>query len=607
MLTFGAPHMMALLLVVPVALALVWLGARTRRRRLARWASAAVADRLAVGIAPWRRRVRTGLVLAGLTGCAVALIRPQWGFHYEEVIRRGIDLVLLVDVSESMRAEDVSPSRLERAKREISDFLDLVQGDRVALVAFAGTSFVQCPLTLDYGAVREFLRLVDTDLIPTPGTDLGAALATAGRAMEPSGPSRGKAVVLISDGGNLEGDPVAAAKALHERNITIYAVGIGDPNTAVPIPDADGTLKSYDGNVVTTRLEESTLTAVAAAGGGVYVRAVTGDLDLEKIYADIRERHTTAELGRSQQKVYHERFAWPLGFGVLCLILEACLAERGRTVLATLCVLALARPAAADVSGDMARGIAAYEKENPAAAVEAFTKAHEAAPSDVRTRFGLGTAEYQAQAYESALRRFTDAAAAATDPALRAHSWYNAGNAHAQLGQFDEAADAFERSLRMNPNDRDAKANLELVRRLIEEREQEQSEREGEEKTSDPEQEGQDEEDGAPGEGDNQNDKSDPASQPTDAPQPEPESGQQPQPEPNADGSAEPQPDTPPQQTQHPDGEDAQEGQATPAGSMTRDEADQWLQQLPSDDADALKDFWRRQQPHPQGPRRRDW
>ncbi len=614
MLTFGAPHMLILLLVVPGAGALLWWGARTRRARLARWADPRMANRLTVGKQPWRRTVRGMLLLAGLAGCALALLRPRWGYHYEEVTRRGIDLVIVVDVSESMRAEDVSPSRLERAKREIADFLNLVEGDRVALAAAAGTSFIQCPLTLDYGAVRAFLTLIDTDLIPTPGTDLSAALLTAAKALEPSGPSRGKAVVLISDGGDLEGNPAAVAATLHEQNITLYTVGIGDPAHAVPIRTADGRLKEYEGKVVTTRLEEGTLTAIATAGGGVYVRAVTGDLDLEKIYADIRERHTAAELGRSERKVYHERFAWPLGLGLFCLLLEACISERGRTVIAAAaCAVLLARPAAADTSRAVARGLAAYEREAYPDAVTAFTEAVEQAPADARTLFDLGAAQYQAQQYDAALQQFDAATAAADDPLLRAQSLYNAGNAYAHLGQFDRAAEAFERSLRLHPADGDAKANLELVRRLIEEREEEQNEREqeqeqgegkGEENTGENDQ-------GESADADAQSENGQPA-EPQQGDNSRPDEDGQPQDGTDAPQQSERQESQTPAAPQAADGQqsDAQEGDAeaaTTPGAMSRAEAEHWLQQLPSEDAEALKDFWRRQQPRPAAPRRRDW
>lgn len=624
MLTFGAPHMSLLLLLVPVAAALFWSGARLRRVRLARWADAAVVERLVIGAQPWRRVVRIGLLLAGLAGFALALTRPRWGFHSEEVTRRGIDLVLVVDVSESMRAEDVSPSRLERAKREIADFLDLVEGDRIALVAAAGTSFVQCPLTLDYEAVRMFLSLVDTDLIPTPGTDLGAALLTAAEALEPSGPSRGKAIVLISDGGNLEGDPAAVAAQLQEQGITIYAVGIGNPDQAVPIRAADGSLKEYEGTVVTTRLEEGTLTAIATAGDGVYVRAVTGDLDLEKIYADIRDRHQAVELGRSRRKVYHERFGWPLGFGLLCLIAEACVADRGhgrRAAAAASFFLLFAPPASADVSGDVARGLAAYEREDYTAAQEAFARAHEAAPADPRTAYALGAAEYQAGDYETAVGRF-ETAAATSDPVFRARCLYNAGNAYAQLGQLDKAAEAYERSLRLDPADTDAKANLELVRRLIQKREQEKEERESEQQ-DEQNQEGKDGEeskndtpsepdDAAPDGG--ENDSEAPASQPSQPPASQPAQPPEPQPDEAGDGQQENAPgeQTPPEQNAAgaESGSDAQEDGSAAAGNpagMTRAEADQWLQHLPDEETDALKDFWRRQQPQPAGRPRRDW
>lgn len=621
-MTFGAPHMALLLLLVPAIALLLWHGGRARRARLAAWAAPETGPRLPRGVEPWRRGVRATLLLLGLAACAFALTRPQWGYHYEEVKRRGIDLVIVVDVSESMLAEDVSPSRLERAKREISDFLDLMQGDRVALVAAAGTSFIQCPLTLDYAAVRQFLTLIDTDLIPTPGTDLAKALTTAARALETSGPSRGKGVVLISDGGNLEGDPAKVASSLHDQGITIYTVGIGNPDSAVPIPDPDGGLKHFEGKVVTTRLEEGVLRDIAQAGNGVYVRAVTGDLDLEKIYADIRERHSAAELGTSRRKVYHERFGWPLAFGLLCLALETIVPDRGRraavpVAAVVLALLAAPRVAQADVTSQVNRGMAAYAEARYDAALEAFGAAHDAAPDDPRTAFDLGVTQLRAGDAQAAAGLLEDAAGRARDDTLRAQSLYNAGNAYAKLGQFDRAVEAYERSLAIDPSDEDAKANLELVRQLIKRHEQEQQKRSEEQKRQN--QKNQQQQQG--NSGGKQQDQQQQQSQQSrnggsdESPKPPQQQPQQQNADQNRQGARKQHPEEEQQAGGQPKpaGEAPQEQataqQAAPAqpGAMDPREAAQWLRQLPNEDMEALKAYWRRQQPPPPAQPRRDW
>ena len=336
---------------------------------------------------------------------------------------------------------------------------------------------------------------------------------------------------------------------------------------------------------------------------GVYVRAVTGDLEVEKIYADIRERHATEELGTARRKVYHERSVWPLGFGLLCLALEACVSERGRrtamvVLVAGACVAAGPARTNAD---DVARGLAAYDAEEYPAAIEALAAAQEADPGDARIAFDLGAAHYQAGEHDAAATWFETAVATTEDAALRAHALYNAGNAYAQLYQFDRAAEAYDRVLHIDPADTDAKANLELIRRLIEEREQEQEDREDE---ADEQQEGDEkQEDGEKQqEGDENKQPDDSAgNDPKTQQQQEPSSAdQQKTPKQPADGES----DAAAKEQRAP--EPSQGGEAAP-GAMTRAEAAEWLRQLPAEDAEAIKEFWRRQQPHPTGPRRRDW
>jgi Ca-activated chloride channel family protein len=322
-----------LLLLVPPALALVALyGASRKKADLKRFAAEAVWPHVLSGKSAVRARFKTGLFLAAVLMLALGLVGPRWGFHWEEVSKRGVDIVVALDTSQSMLSTDVEPSRLERAKREVHDLIKMLRGDRIGLVVFAGGSFLQCPLTLDYGACMMFLDYVDTTVIPQRGTNLGEALQRSLDAFDDQ-ERHSKAIILISDGGNLVGDPMAVARDAKDRGIRIYTIGIGREDEQTPIPLPEGGLKYKAGKMITTRLEDETLKEIALATGGAYVRSVTGDLDLEKIYyEDIYKNIEKRELETTRRKRWEERFQWPLLFAAIFFFAEALVGERRRNV-----------------------------------------------------------------------------------------------------------------------------------------------------------------------------------------------------------------------------------------------------------------------------------
>ncbi|RJP67587.1 MAG: VWA domain-containing protein [Candidatus Abyssobacteria bacterium SURF_17] len=276
-----------------------------------------------------RRNIKFALFIAAAVFLVVSLLGPRWGFHWEEVRRRGVEIVIALDTSESMLSRDLQPNRLERSKREVYDLIKMLRGDRVGLVVFAGGAFLQCPLTLDYGACLMFLDYIDTAIVPQKGTNLAEAITKAVSAFDAKGRTS-KAIILISDGGNLQGDPMAAAQDAKRKGIKIYAIGVGREDEEAPIP-LEGGFKYSDGKMVTTKLEDETLRDIALATGGIYVRSVTGDLDLEKIYyEEINKKMEKGEFESSRRKRWEERFQWPLFVAVAFLFAEACIGERER-------------------------------------------------------------------------------------------------------------------------------------------------------------------------------------------------------------------------------------------------------------------------------------
>ena len=277
-----------------------------------------------------RHRSKTIFVVLAILFLILALTRPRWGYEWENLHQRGVDVIVALDVSSSMLAEDIKPNRLERAKRKISDLLDMMEGDRIGLVAFAGTSFVQCPLTLDYGAARLFLSAIDTQLIPLQGTALGDAIKTSVEAFQ-SKDKKSKALILITDGEDQMGKALSAAKSASDQGVKIYTIGIGG-EIGAPLPNPSGTggfRKNQQGEVILSKLDETTLQQIALETGGSYVRSVTGDIDLNTIYKDQIKKHIEKkELKSERRKIWQERFQWFIFLALIFLVAETCLSEK---------------------------------------------------------------------------------------------------------------------------------------------------------------------------------------------------------------------------------------------------------------------------------------
>jgi Ca-activated chloride channel family protein len=320
-----------LLWLVPALFAFYVYAFRTRTRLLRRFAAAEMVERLTAGVSRPRQYFKAFLVLVGVLACVLALAELKWGFTWEEVKREGVDIVVALDVSDSMLVEDVESggklSRLERAKREIADLLDLLEGDRIGLVAFAGTAFVECPLTLDYGAAEIFLDAIDTDLIPVKGTDLAEAIGVSLAAFEGATHSS-RAIILITDGEDHTGQALKAAEEAKLVGVRIFTIGIGRDEGA-PIPAAGGFRRDRRGEIVLSKLDEPTLQKIALNTGGRYVRSVTGDVDLEQIYAQgIKATLEDQELGSKRRERWEERFQWVLAVALFVLMLEPLISER---------------------------------------------------------------------------------------------------------------------------------------------------------------------------------------------------------------------------------------------------------------------------------------
>ena len=259
----------------------------------------------------------------------LGLARPQLGSRLETVKKKGVEVIVALDVSNSMLAEDIQPSRLERAKQAISRMVDRMENDRVGLIVFAGDAYVQIPITSDYLAVKMFLPAIGPAIVPKQGTAIASAIDLAMNSFTPDD-NRSKALIIITDGENHESDPVASARKAHEQGITIHTIGIGKPE-GVPIPiTVNGQrafLKDRSGHTVITKLDEPLLEKIAVAGGGTYIRASSASLGLNKIYNKIKGMDQK-EMEAKSYSDYNDIFQYAIGLALFFVLLEWVIMER---------------------------------------------------------------------------------------------------------------------------------------------------------------------------------------------------------------------------------------------------------------------------------------
>ncbi len=332
MFRFGSVELLLGLLVLPVIGAFFWTTVRARRSALERFGDLDLVRRLSASVSQRGRLAKAILLLAAVGLSVLTLARPQFGTRVETVRSQGQDILVAIDVSLSMMAEDVRPNRLERAKLEVSRMLGILDGDRLGLVAFAGDAFVQSPLTVDYGAAAMFLAAMEPDLIPIQGTNLGEALSVALDAFE-EGSRDHRTLIVITDGEDHEGEVEAGVDRAVEMGVNIYTVGIGSTD-GVPIPEIDeagrrsGFKRDEDGNVVTTRLDEAMLIRVAEATGGRYFRA--GEPGALAPLIDEILRGEGRELEAREVTQFEEQFKIFLGIALMMLLAESVVPDRRR-------------------------------------------------------------------------------------------------------------------------------------------------------------------------------------------------------------------------------------------------------------------------------------
>ncbi|MFZ5479794.1 MAG: VWA domain-containing protein, partial [Myxococcota bacterium] len=480
-MTWAHPSYLSLVLLVPVVLALAVVAWRARARAMAMLATPEVLGALVSPGAGRARGWQAALGVVAVAGLALAAAGPRLGFDWQQQKLEGVAIAIVLDVSRSMDAEDVSPSRMQRARREITDLVGLLRGDSAGLVLFAAGAYTRIPLTTDYGSFLWALQDSDTGTIRAQGTALSGALDAATEMLNRAG-GTGKAVVVVSDGEVHEeaGKIEAAVARAKDAGVRIYALGVGDPQGApIPLPEG-GFKKDRTGAVVLSRLDEARLQALAEATGGAYVRAVASDDDVRALYVDeIRGKLEAAEHGVRREKLWHERFQWPLAVALLAMATSAALGvgRRPRVAKAAAAALLLVVPLDA-WAGAREDGLAALRQKDWATAAEKLGQARVEDPDDVQVGQGLAEALYRAGRTREAEQIWQGLAQ--QDARNRAIHRYNAGNAAYRGGRLPEALSHFDEALKLDPGLEPAKKNREAVAKEIQLRLQERQEQEQE-------------------------------------------------------------------------------------------------------------------------------
>ncbi|MCI5126636.1 MAG: VWA domain-containing protein, partial [Candidatus Electrothrix sp. AR5] len=427
------------------------------------------------------------------------MAEPQYGERWIEVRRKGIDILIGVDVSKSMLAQDIKPSRLGRAKLAIRDFAAQLEGDRVGLLPFAGTAFLMCPLTTDYEAFNASLDTLDVSSIPKGGTNLGMAIRQGFEIL--SNEANHKIFVLVTDGEDLSEDALKAAEEAKEQNMTVYTIGVGTPEgELIPMPErqAGRFIQDKQGKFITSRLDEQTLTTLAEMTGGLYVPLGTMGQGFDTIYEKKLSLVPKEEHGQRRRKIPIERFPWPLGVAVLLLSLDFLVTGRRsgwalrlpfvktagrRKKRAVLSVFVLVLGAVAGFVQPQvwaSEGEELFKAGDYAGAEAYYHKALEKDNTSPALHFNLGGSLYRQQKYDKAAAAFTQALGT-DDLSLQTRSYYNRGNSQFFLGasaaakdkeqaqkQWSAAEKSFEAALKLDPEDKAAGHNLKMVKKKLE-------------------------------------------------------------------------------------------------------------------------------------------
>ena len=487
MFRFEDPIYLYLLVLIPILVLIHFLMLRRQKKRLRKFGDLELVRQLMPNVSRFRPLVKFWLLLGALALLIVVLARPQFGNKISHEKRTGIETIICMDISNSMLAEDVTPSRLDRAKMMVENLVDHFTNDKIGLIVFAGDAFVQLPITSDYVSAKMFLSSITPAMISTQGTDIAAAINMAAHSFTQE-ENIGKAIIVITDGEDHEGGALEAAKEAKAKGMNTYVLGVGSPNGA-PIPIGNGDyMKDNSGQTVMSALNEQMCRQLADAGSGAYIHVENNSNAQEQLDNEL-DKLSKKETSSTIYSDFDEQFQAVAIIVLLLLILEVCILEiknpmlknvslfkRSKKVAAVAVLLLVTTGVQAQSDRQLIRqGNKQYRKGNVAEAEVSYQKAVERNERNPQANYNLGNSLMAQRKDSLAITQLEKAAKLETNPLRRAQAYHNMGVICQQHRMFGEAIEAYKEALRNNPADHETRYNLELCKRQQKEQQQDQN------------------------------------------------------------------------------------------------------------------------------------
>ena len=493
MFRFEDPIYLWLLVLIPILALIRFISYRNQKKRLRKFGEPALLKALMPDVSRFRPSVKFWILEGALALLVLMLARPQMGTKISQEKRVGIETIICMDISNSMRAEDIVPSRLDRSKMMIENLVDHFSNDKIGLIVFAGDAFVQLPITSDYVSAKMFLSSIDPSMMATQGTDIGRAIDMAMHSFTPE-EGIGRAIIVITDGENHEGGAVEAAAAAKDAGMRVYVLGVGSSKGApIPIPGTGDYMKDNTGNTVMSALNEQMCKELAQAGGGAYIHVENNSAAQEQLDNELdklSKKETTATL----YSEFDEQFQ---AFGLLALlllILEICILDRRNPLLknislfgkkkrtaAMLLLLLAATTASAQMTDRqyIRQGNKQFRSGDYANAEVSYRKAIEKNAKNPQAAFNLGNALMAQKKDSAAVEQFEGAARLETNSLRKAQAYHNMGVICQTHKMYGEAIEAYKNALRLNPKDDETRYNLVLCKHQKQKQDQQQQNQQG--------------------------------------------------------------------------------------------------------------------------------
>lgn len=479
MFRFEDPIYLYLLLLIPLLAVIYFAGYRRRRKRLRKFGDPQLLRQLMPDVSRWRPGVKFWLLQAALALLIIMLARPQMGTRISHEKRTGIETIIAMDISNSMRAEDVVPSRLDRSKMIVENLVDKFSNDKIGLIVFAGDAFVQLPITSDYVSAKMFLSNIDPSMIATQGTDIAGAIEMARHSFTQD-QEVGKAIIIITDGEDHEGGALESAKKAREAGMHVYVLGVGSTQGApIPIPGTGDYMIDNTGTTVMSALNEPMCREVAQAGGGTFIHVENNSRAQDLLDAEL-DKLSKKEIDSTVYSDFDEQF---MAFGILALLLliiEVCILESKNPLLKRVSLFGTRKRAVAmflvlaamSVSAQTDRqyirqGNKLFRSGDFANAEVSYRKALEKNDRNALAHYNLGNALLAQHKDSAAVTEFESASKMESDPLRKSQAFHNLGVICQQHQMFGEAIEAYKQSLRLNPSDDETRYNLQLCKHQL--------------------------------------------------------------------------------------------------------------------------------------------